>query len=63
MTNTDGSDDQHGWITYDGEAQAVRPLVQLNGEGVHLLHPLLQLVLSTGSNRVNVVVPTVVLVH
>ena len=40
-----------------------RTLLDLHGEDVHLLHPLLQLVLGRGGHRVHVIVtPVVILV-
>ena len=46
----------------DAEPEAVRSLLEVDGEGVHLLDPLLQLVLGRGRHRVDLVVATVVVV-
>ena len=50
-------------LTYNGETQSVGSLIQIDGEGVHLLHPLLQLVLGAGRHRVHVVVAAVIVLR
>jgi hypothetical protein len=49
--------------TDNREAEALRPLVEVHWEGVHLLDPLLQLVLRTRCHRVHVIVPPVVILQ
>ena len=47
-------------LTYNGQTQAVGPLIEIDGEGVHLLDPLLKLVLRAGRHRVHVIVAPVI---